>query len=144
MGYQDMDILLVEDNPNDVELTLRALKKHNLANRVQVVKDGAEALEFIFRTGKFAGERPDQLKLILLDLKLPKVSGLEVLQKLKSDERTRCIPVVVMTSSHEDRDIKECYKLGVNSYVVKPVEFDAFAKTVAELGFYWLLVNQPC
>lgn len=144
MAYQDVDILLVEDNPYDVELTLRALKKHHLANRVRVVGDGAEALDFIFGTGKYAGESPDQLKLILLDLKLPKVSGLEVLQRLKSDERTRRIPVVVMTSSHEDRDIKECYNLGVNSYVVKPVEFDAFAKTVADLGFYWLLVNQPC
>lgn len=143
MVYQDVDILLVEDNPNDVELTLRALKKHHLANRVQVVGDGAEALEFIFGTGRFAGEFPDQLKVIFLDLKLPKVSGLEVLQRLKSDERTRRIPVVVMTSSHEDRDIEECYDLGVNSYVVKPVEFEAFAKTVADLGFYWLLVNQP-
>jgi two-component system response regulator len=143
MVCQELDILLVEDNPNDVELTLRALKKHHLANRVQVVGDGAEALEFIFGTGKFAGESPSQLKLIMLDLKLPKVSGLEVLQRLKSDERTRRIPVVVMTSSHEDRDIQECYNLGVNSYVVKPVEFDAFAKTVADLGLYWLLVNQP-
>ncbi len=143
MAYQDVNILLVEDNPNDVELTLRALKKHNLANQVRVVADGVEALEFIFGTGQFAGESPSQLKLILLDLKLPKVSGLEVLQELKSNERTKCIPVVVMTSSHEDRDIQECYRLGVNSYVVKPVEFDAFAKTVADLGFYWLLVNQP-
>jgi CheY-like chemotaxis protein len=144
MVYQNVDILLVEDNPHDAELTLRALKKHNLANSVQLVHDGAEALDFIFRTGKFAGEPMSQLKLILLDLKLPKVSGLEVLQKLKNTESTRCIPVVVMTSSQQDRDIKECYRLGVNSYVVKPVEFEAFAKTVAGLGFYWLLVNQPC
>jgi CheY-like chemotaxis protein len=138
MGYADVEILLVEDNPHDVELTLRALKKHHLANKVQVAKDGAEALDFIF-----AGQNSNQLKVILLDLKLPKVSGLEVLQKLKSEDRTRGIPVVVLTSSHEDRDIQECYNLGVNSYVVKPVEFDSFAKTVAEMGFYWLLVNKP-
>jgi len=143
MTYTDVDILLVEDNPHDVELTLRALRKHHLANKVHVAKDGVEALDFIFATGPFAGESPNRLKVILLDLKLPKVSGLEVLQKLKSDQRTKSIPVVVMTSSNEDRDIQECYKLGVNSYVVKPVEFDAFAKTVAELGFYWLLVNKP-
>ena len=142
MNYKDVEILLVEDNPHDVELTLRALKKHNLANKVQVVKDGAEALDFIFKTGSFAGQA-NQLKVILLDLKLPKVSGLEVLQKLKNEESTRSIPVVVLTSSHEDRDIQECYRLGVNSYVVKPVEFEAFAKTVAEMGFYWLLVNKP-
>jgi two-component system response regulator len=143
MVVKDVDILLVEDNPNDVELTLRALKKHNLANKVQVAIDGEEALEFIFATGRFVGMATNQLKVILLDLKLPKVSGLEVLQQLKADDRTKGIPVVVLTSSHEDRDIKECYKLGVNSYVVKPVEFDAFAKTVADLGFYWLLVNKP-
>jgi len=142
MNYKDVEILLVEDNPHDVELTLRALKKHNLANKVQVVKDGAEALDFIFHTGSFA-DRTNQLKVILLDLKLPKVSGLEVLQRLKNEESTRSIPVVVLTSSHEDRDIQECYRLGVNSYVVKPVEFEAFAKTVAEMGFYWLLVNKP-
>jgi two-component system response regulator len=142
MDYQDVEILLVEDNPHDVELTLRALNKHHLANHVLVAKDGAEALDFIFASGRFAGEAPNRLRVILLDLKLPKVSGLEVLQKLKSDERTRSIPVVVLTSSSEDRDIQECYELGVNSYVVKPVEFDSFAKTVADLGFYWLLVNK--
>ncbi len=142
MDYQDVEILLVEDNPHDVELTLRALKKHKLANKVEVAKDGVEALDFIFARGRFAGEVPNRLKVILLDLKLPKVSGLEVLQKLKGDERTRSIPVVVLTSSSEDRDIQECYELGVNSYVVKPVEFDSFAKTVADLGFYWLLVNK--
>ena len=142
MNYKDVEILLVEDNPHDVELTLRALKKHNLANKVQVVKDGAEALDFIFNTGSFDG-RTNRLKVILLDLKLPKVSGLEVLQRLKQEERTRSIPVVILTSSHEDRDIQECYRLGVNSYVVKPLEFEAFAKTVAEMGFYWLLVNEP-
>lgn len=142
MNYKDVEILLVEDNPHDVELTLWALKKHNLANKVQVVKDGAEALDFIFNTGFFDGQT-NRLKVILLDLKLPKVSGLEVLQRLKQEERTRSIPVVVLTSSHEDRDMEECYRLGVNSYVVKPLEFEAFAQTVAEMGFYWLLVNKP-
>jgi two-component system, response regulator len=141
VAYQDVAILLVEDNPNDVELTLRALQKHNLANKVRVVSDGAEALDFIFGD-HLPGEAPDSLKLILLDLKLPKVSGLEVLEKLKSDPRTRSTPVVVMTSSGEDLDLQECYRLGVNSYVVKPVEFDAFSKVVADLGFYWLLVNK--
>ncbi len=143
MVYEDVDILLVEDNPHDAELTLRALKKHHLANKVWVVTDGAEALEFLFGTGQYAGETPNQLRVILLDLKLPKVSGLEVLERLKADASTRHIPVVVMTSSHEDRDIKACYDLGANSYVVKPVEFDAFSKVVADLGFYWLLVNRP-
>jgi two-component system, response regulator len=142
MDYHEIDVLLVEDNPNDVELTLRVLKKHNFANRVQVARDGVEALDFIFADSD-TGALVNRLKVIMLDLKLPKISGLEVLQKLKSDPRTRSIPVVVLTSSHEDRDIEECYGLGVNSYVVKPVEFDRFAHTVAELGFYWLLVNRP-
>lgn len=139
--YMDLDILLVEDNPYDVELTLRALNKHNLANRVQVLADGAEALDFIFGDPD-AGNIHHNMKVILLDLKLPKVSGLEVLEKLKSDARTRAIPVVVMTSSAEDLDLQECYRLGVNSYVVKPVEFEAFSKVVADLGLYWLLVNK--
>ena len=143
MEYKDVDILLVEDNPHDVELTLRALKKHNLANNVHVARDGQEALDFLFGDGPFAEIKCNRLKVILLDLKLPKVSGLEVLKKLKSDERCKSVPVVVLTSSQEDQDIQECYKLGVNSYVVKPVEFDAFAKTVADLGLYWLLVNKP-
>jgi two-component system response regulator len=143
MNFREVDILLVEDNPRDVELTLRALKKHNLANKVQVVQDGAEALEFIFPTDLDEERLISNLKVILLDLKLPKVSGLEVLQRIKSDPRTRAIPVVVLTSSHEDSDIQECYKLGVNSYVVKPVEFDKFAQAVAQMGFYWLLVNKP-
>ena len=143
MNFREVDILLVEDNPRDVELTLRALKKHNLANKVQVVRDGAEALEYIFPTGLDEERLISNLKVILLDLKLPKVSGLEVLQRIKSDPRTRAIPVVVLTSSHEDSDIQECYKLGVNSYVVKPVEFDKFAQAVAQMGFYWLLVNKP-
>jgi CheY-like chemotaxis protein len=140
MDYKDVEILLVEDNPNDAELTLRALKKHNLANKVHVVKDGEEALNFIFASGAFAGEG---LKVILLDLKLPKVSGLEVLQKIKADEKAKTIPVVCLTSSSEDQDVEACYKMGANSFVVKPVEFDAFAKTVADLGFYWMLVNKP-
>jgi len=143
MDNMDVEILLVEDNPQDAELTLRALKKHNLANKLHVAKDGEEALDFIFGTGPFAGVTPNCLKVILLDLKLPKVGGLEVLQKLKGDDRTKNIPVVVLTSSHEDRDIEEAYKLGVNSYVVKPVEFDAFAKSVADLGLYWMLMNKP-
>ncbi len=140
MDFGEVDILLVEDNPQDVELTLRALKRHNLANRVQVAKDGAEALALLFDTDEAL---IGNLKVILLDLKLPKVGGLEVLQKIKADARTRSIPVVVLTSSLEDRDIRDCYKLGVNSYVVKPVEFDKFAHAVAQLGFYWLLVNKP-
>ena len=139
-----VDILLVEDNPQDAELTTRALKKHNLANRLFTVEDGAEALDFIFCRGKYAtrdnGHSP---KVVLLDLKLPKVSGLEVLRALKQDERTRAIPVVVVTSSREDPDIKTAYGLGANSYVVKPVDFDAFAEAVSSLGLYWLLVNQP-
>jgi len=143
MDYKGVEILLVEDNPHDAELTLRALKKHNMANKVYVVKDGEEALDFLYGTGQHIGQSLENMKVILLDLKLPKVSGVEVLERLKGDEKTREIPVVVLTSSHEDQDIKKCYRLGVNSYVVKPVEFDAFARTVAEMGFYWLLVNKP-
>ena len=139
-----VDILLVEDNPQDAELTTRALKKNNLANRLFTVEDGAEALDFIFCRGMYATrEAGNSPKVILLDLKLPKVSGLEVLRVLKQDERTRSIPVVVVTSSREDPDIKTAYGLGANSYVVKPVDFDAFAEAVSSLGLYWLLVNQP-
>ena len=145
MDYSEaVDILLVEDNPQDAELTIRALKKHNLANRLIIVEDGAEALDFIFGRGKYAGrDTGHPPKVVLLDLKLPKVSGLEVLRALKQDERTRPIPVVVVTSSREDPDIKTAYALGANSYVVKPVDFDAFAEAVCNLGLYWLLVNQP-
>ena len=140
----EIEILLVEDNPNDVELTLRALKKNNLTNRVHVVKDGAEALEYIFANGAYAHRKiEDHPRVILLDLKLPKVDGLEVLRKIKSDERTKVIPVVVLTSSKEERDLVESYKLGANSYITKPVDFDSFVKAVAELGLYWLLLNQP-
>lgn len=139
----EVEILLVEDNPNDAELTLRALKKHHLANKVLHVKDGAEALEFLFANGAYDQRKIENTpRVILLDLKLPKVSGLEVLRKVKSDERTRVIPVVVLTSSREDRDLEECYALGVNSYIVKPVEFENFVRAVSDMGFYWLLLNQ--
>jgi two-component system response regulator len=139
-----VDILLVEDNPQDAELTVRALRKQNLANKLFTVEDGAEALDFLFCRGKYStratGHSP---KVVLLDLKLPKVSGLEVLRVLKRDERTRSIPVVIVTSSREDPDIKAAYELGANSYVVKPVDFESFAEAVSRLGLYWLLVNQP-
>ena len=139
----EVEILLVEDNPNDAELTLRALRKHHLANKVLHVKDGAEALEFLFANGAYDQRKVENTpRVILLDLKLPKVSGLEVLRKVKSDERTRVIPVVVLTSSREDRDLAECYALGVNSYIVKPVEFENFVRAVSDMGFYWLLLNQ--
>jgi two-component system response regulator len=144
MTINEVEILLVEDNPNDVELTLRALKKRNLANKVHVVKDGAEALEFIFSTGAYAERDINHMpKVILLDLKLPKVDGLEVLRIVKSDERTKVIPVVVLTSSKEESDLVESYRLGANSYITKPVDFDKFAQIVSEMGLYWLLVNQP-
>ncbi len=140
--FENVDILLVEDNPNDAELAMRALSKGRLANHVTWVKDGVEALEFIFRTGAYAGRSDRNPKLILLDLKLPKVDGIEVLKRIKADERTRAIPVVMVTSSAEGRDIVDSYKLGVNSYVVKPVEFDQFSETVAKAGFYWMLMNK--
>ncbi len=139
----EIEILLVEDNPNDAELTLRALKKRNLANKVHVVTDGAEALDYIFATGSYESrDLSNQPKLILLDLKLPKVDGLEVLRRIKSVERTKTIPVVVLTSSREEQDMVESYKLGVNSYIVKPVDFTKFIDSVGELGLYWLLLNE--
>jgi len=142
-NFDPVEILLVEDNPNDVELTVLALKRHNLANRVFVVRDGAEALDFIFATGTFSDRNSNHRpKVIFLDLKLPKVDGLEVLRKIKANEKSRAIPVVVLTSSREDRDVVESYNLGVNSYIVKPVDFDKFLQAVAELGFYWLLLNE--
>ena len=139
-----VEILLVEDNPQDLELTLRALKKANLANHIQVARDGKEALEFIFCEGLFAGRKIENTpKVVLLDLKLPKVDGKEVLARLKRDPRTRTIPVVVLTSSKEQSDLVESYNLGVNSYIVKPVNFEGFAAAVQNLGMYWLLLNQP-
>lgn len=143
MDISEVEILLVEDNPNDAELTLRALKKNNLANKIHLVKDGAEALDYIFAAGAYAGRNiGNKPKVIFLDLKLPKVDGLEVLRKIKSDERTRTIPIVVLTSSHEERDMVESYKFGVNSYIVKPVDFDKFIQAVAQLGMYWMLLNK--
>jgi len=139
-----VDVLLVEDNPYDAELALRALSTRNLANRVVWVKDGAEALDQIFGNGTDVQSVLDHPpKVILLDLKLPKVDGLEVLSRLKSDERTRQIPVVVLTSSQEEGDIVRSYALGVNSYIVKPVDFENFSEAVAQLGLYWLLLNKP-
>lgn len=139
-----VEILLVEDNPQDLELALRALRKASLANCIQVARDGAEALEFIFCEGAFASRKiEDTPKLILLDLKLPKVDGLEVLKRIKGDPRTKTIPVVVLTSSKEQSDVVESYQLGVNSYIVKPVNFDGFRHAVEHLGIYWLRINQP-
>jgi len=139
-----VDVLLVEDNLQDAELTLRSLKKHKLANNVIVVEDGAEALDFIFCRGKYA-ERDIKHppRVIFLDLKLPLVSGLEVLRAIKQDTRTKSIPVVVVTSSREDPDISAAYELGANSYVVKPVYFESFTDSIGKLGLYWLIINQP-
>jgi CheY-like chemotaxis protein len=143
MSSNIVKILLVEDNLNDVELTLRALRKHNLANDIMVVNDGAEALDFVFAEGKYADRDANNLpQVVFLDLKLPKIDGIEVLKAIKANEITKVIPVVVMTSSQEERDIIESYKLGVNSYVVKPIDFEKFMRTIAELGFYWLAVNK--
>src|SRR6202453_2826789 len=139
-----VEILLVEDNPQDLRLTQRALKKANLANHIHVARDGQEALDFIFCEGEYVGRKIENTpKVILLDLKLPKVDGKEVLERIKSDPRTKMIPVVVLTSSKEQSDVVESYKLGVNSYIVKPVNFEGFAAAVQELGMYWLLLNQP-
>jgi two-component system response regulator len=138
-----VEILLVEDTPSDLESALRALRKANLGNRIEVARDGAEALDFIFCEGAHANRRIEDVpKLIMLDLKLPKIDGLEVLRRIKGDPRTRAIPVVVLTSSKEQSDVMESYQLGVNSYVVKPVSFEEFASAVKELGLYWLLLNQ--
>ena len=142
-NMNEVEVLLVEDNPSDAELTVRSLKKRNLANRLFHVKDGAEALDFLFAQGAFASRRVESgPKVVLLDLKLPKIDGIEVLRRIKLDERTKVIPVVVMTSSREDRDLVDCYNLGVNGYVVKPVEFEDFARAVSDLGCYWLLLNE--
>ncbi len=143
MNAQAVEILLVEDNPEDLELTLRAFRKSNLANRIEVARDGAEALDFLFCEGSHSGRRiEDGPRFILLDLKLPKVDGLEVLQRVKSDPRTRDIPLVILTSSREQRDLVESYRLGVNSYILKPVNFEGFVAAVEQLGLYWLLLNQ--
>jgi len=141
--YQQVEILLIEDNPIDAELTMRSLKEANFVNKLYWVKDGQEGLEFLYRTDAYAArDDDDHPKLILLDLKIPKVNGIEVLQRIKSDERLRSIPVVVMTSSNEQSDITESYQLGANGYVVKPVEFGAFVEAISKIGMFWLMVNR--
>ncbi|MCG3198229.1 MAG: Response regulator rcp1 [bacterium] len=142
-GLVAVDVLLVEDNPQDAELIMRALRKENLANQLVWVEDGAEALDFFYCRGRFKSRQPNASpKVVLLDLKLPKVSGLEVLRTLKQEAKTRAVPVVIVTSSREDPDIKAAYALGANSYVVKPVEFESFAGAMSRLGLFWLLVNE--
>jgi len=144
MSENRVRILLVEDNPNDAELALDALRENKLGNHIEVVRDGAEALDFIFCQGAYATRSMDQLpQLILLDLKLPKVTGLEVLKRIRADPRTQATPVVMLTSSREERDIAESYQLGINSYIVKPVDFEQFTAAVRQIGLYWLLLNQP-
>jgi two-component system, response regulator len=139
-----VDILMVEDNADDEALTLHQLRKYHLTNRIQVVRDGREALEYIFCTGRYATrDINDQPNVILLDIKLPFVDGLEILKRIKQDERTRTVPVVMLTSSREERDLIESYRLGVNSYIVKPVDFDQFKESARTLGMYWLLLNRP-
>lgn len=138
-----IDILLVEDSPTDGELCMHALARHRLANRLLWVKDGAEALDALFRRGAYAGSPNGRPRVVLLDLRLPKVDGLEVLKAIRADDRTRTLPVVVLTSSKEDRDVKQAYQLGANSFISKPVEFDSFAETISKLGFYWLVINRP-
>lgn len=138
----EVEILIVEDNPNDAEMALRALKKNNLTNSVLVVKDGAEALDFLFSKGPYSTRPNVRPRIVLLDLKLPKIDGLEVLREIKSHPETKIIPVIVLTSSREETDIVKSYQLGVNSYIVKPVDFDKFVEAVHELGLYWLLLNE--
>jgi len=139
MNDEKVDIVIVEDDPNDAELIARVFRRHNMANKIVLLKDGAEALEFFF-----GSSATDQPRVVLLDLKLPKVNGIEVLQRLKSDDRTKNVPVVVLSSSAEGQDIKDAYKYGVNSYVTKPIRFEEFANAVAQLRLYWLLLNKPC
>ena len=144
MNYNEIEILFVEDNIDDAALTMRALKKSGLSNTIFHVKDGAEALDFMYCKGNYAERNiNDHIKLILLDLKMPKVSGLEVLEKIKSDSQFKKIPIVILTSSKEDPDIAKCYELGANSYIVKPVESDNFFQTIKDLSFYWMISNQP-
>jgi len=144
MHSDEVEILLVEDNPSDLEVALRALKEQNICNKVQVARDGEEALDFVFCQGAFAGRNMDDLpRVILLDLKLPLIDGLEVLRQIRADERTRRVPVVVLTSSTEERDVVESYALGVNSYIAKPVDFDQFSEAMHTIGMYWLLLNRP-
>jgi two-component system response regulator len=143
-NFNEVDVLMVEDNPNDAELIMRALNKINIANKIYWVKDGEEALEFIFCTGKYESRSIDNPpKVIFLDVKLPKVNGLEVAAKVKADERTKLIPLVIVTSSQEESDLKEAYNRGVNSYIVKPIEATNFVKALSEAGLYWLAVNKP-
>ena len=140
----ETEILLVEDNPTDLELALRIFKKHRIANRIEVARDGVEALDFLFGEGAHASRGTVVIpKVILLDLKLPKIGGIEVLRRVKNDPRTRAIPIVVLTSSREEKDLLESYKLGVNSYIVKPVDFDQFSNCLRDIGMYWLLSNTP-
>jgi two-component system, response regulator len=145
MNQIPVEILLVEDNSTDAELTIRELKKYHFTNNFFHARDGEEAIDFIFATGKFAGKRDvsQPPKLVLMDIQMPKINGIEVLQRIRSDERTKATPVVILTSSKEDPDIKKCYALGANSYIVKPVNFENFATAIKNLGFYWLLLNQP-
>lgn len=140
----DKKILLVEDNPDDVELTLHAFEEHNISNEIEVVEDGAEALDYLFATGAYAGRDMSKMPaVVLLDLKLPKVDGLEVLRRIRDDDRTKNLPVVILTSSSEEEDLSKSYELGANSYVRKPVNFDQFSEAVRQLGLYWLLLNEP-
>jgi len=140
--YNQIEILIIEDNHHEAELTIRSLKKHNLVNKLKHIDDGAEALDFIFSKGIYSDrENSPTPKLIILDLKLPKVDGLEILRQLKADDRTKTIPVVILTSSQEERDVIESYRLGVNSYIVKPVNFESFTTAVADLGLYWIILN---
>jgi two-component system response regulator len=143
MNDQSIEILLVEDNPNDVELALRAFRKSKVANHIQVARDGEEALAYLFGTGSFAGRVDGPPRVVLLDLKLPKIDGLEVLKRIREDEQLRTLPVVVLTTSRENQDIAECYRLGVNSFIVKPIDFSQFTDVVQQLGLYWLVLNQP-
>jgi two-component system response regulator len=144
MDNEAVEILLVDDNLNDVELMIRALKKINLANKVVHLKDGVEGIDFLFGKGKYSSRNiNNKPKVVLLDLKMPRMDGLEVLEKVKANEHTKSIPIVILTSSKEDPDVRRAYELGVSSYIVKPVDFNNFSKAVAELGFYWLLLNEP-